>query len=258
MIESSDLDACLTTWPLDGVDHAVAAAVLGRALQAGRVRGSVIEHPRGGELLALGVCAFVRGATVAHAASANEPLVAHVLSAEKSGSLVMLESKMTREAARQRDLHLLVLAYRQRTFDMNSSQAREILQTGHASFRLMHEGYPLRGVWQEGEPSDSEWMCAGGFQLKRTYAGDGTLQRLLFGTLREEVTSAWPSHTISFLFQDRVASLRLTPMQQRVAEFALWGQNDEQVAHRLAISGETVRRTGGASSSVSRTRTRNS
>jgi ATP/maltotriose-dependent transcriptional regulator MalT len=154
----------------------------------------------------------------------------------------MLDPNMMAEAARLQDLHLVVLAYRQRNFDPNDAETREVMQAGHASFRLMHEGYPLRSVWQEGELSDHEWMSAGGLRLKRTYLRDGQPWRLLCGTLREEVTAEWPSHTVSFLFQSREARLQLTPAQRRVAELALWGLNDEQVAQRLTISGETVRR----------------
>lgn len=225
-----------------GLDHAIALRALENGLQSLRVGGTVTEHPLSGELMAYGVSTFVRGSTIEQANRVGVPLVAHVLSAEASSQSLMLDPGMMAEAARLQDLHLLVLAYRQYSFNPNDAVVLEVMQAGHASFRLMHEGYPLRSVWQEGEPSDHEWMSAGGFRLKRTYERDGRPWRLLFGTLREEVTAEWPGHTVSFLFQSREARLRLTPAQRRVAELALWGLNDEQVAQRLAISGETVRR----------------
>lgn len=242
LIEQRDVDACLSIWPMHGIEHTEAVEALERALSTQRLAGAVIEHPHTQERLGFGVSAFVRGATLDEAAAAGVPLVEHVLRAEAAGSSRLLTPDMTPQAGRALDLHLLVLAYRQRSFDMDDPQARELLQVGHTAYRLMHEGYPLRGVWQEGEPSDADWMGAGGYLVKRHYLANGAAGRILFGTLREDVTPAWPSHTVSFLFHGQAARLRLTPMQRQVATLGLWSLNDAQVAQRLGISAETVRR----------------
>lgn len=227
---------------MHGIEHRAACTSLAKALTARRADGTVIEHPHSTQCLAFGVSGFVRGATLQQASQAGISLVAHVLHGETLGRPLLLSPETMLEAARSQDLHLLVLAYRQRSFDMGDAQAREMLQAGHAAYRLMNEGYRLRGVWQEGDAADADWLRAGGYLAKREYAVDGAVQRILFGTLREEVTPAWPSHTVSFLFQDHAARLRLTPTQREVARLALWNLNDVQVAQRLAISSETVRR----------------
>lgn len=196
LIEQRDVDACLSIWPMHGIEHTEAVGALERALSTQRLAGAVIEHPHTQERLGFGVSAFVRGATLDEAAAAGVPLVEHVLRAEAAGSSRLLTPDMTPQAGRALDLHLLVLAYRQRSFDMDDPQARELLQVGHTAYRLMHEGYPLRGVWQEGEPSDADWMGAGGYLVKRHYRANGAAGRILFGTLREDVTPAWPSHTV--------------------------------------------------------------
>lgn len=241
LLENRDIQPGLATWPLPGVEAPVAAEVIGRALAADRLTGVVIEHPADSKVLAIGVSGFVRGARIHAASEASLPLVVGLIASEAAGTPVFLAAGEFASAVRDDDLHLVVLFYRQYSFAPEDPQVREVLGAGHAAFRLMHGGYRLRAVWQEGDASDETWMRAGGFLLKRTYPSASGPGRILCGVLREDIGTDWPGHTASFLFNVHTQRLQLTPMQRRVANLALWNLGDEHVASRLAISPATVR-----------------
>lgn len=241
LLEPSDIRRGLEIWPIPNLAPTETAAVLVRALVAERLRGAVVEHSADGALLAVGISGFVRGACIERARDAGPPLVAELLASESREDSDLLSVDAQAEAMRDDDLHLVVLMYRQHVFDAQEPHALEVLRAGHAAFRLVHEGYRLRSVWQEGEAADEAWMHAGGLQVKRTYPSPSGPGRILCGRLREEVGADWPGYTVSFLFHDQAQTLHLTPMQRRVAHLALWNLSDEAVASRLSISTATVR-----------------
>jgi DNA-binding CsgD family transcriptional regulator len=241
MLEDRDIRQGLATWPLPDVEPLVATAVMGKAHAADRLMGAVVEHPTHGTLLAIGISGFVRGTHIHAASEAGQPLVAGLIASEAAGMPAFLATNQIASAAREDDLHVVVLLYRQYSFDPQDPQVREVLSAGHAAFRLVHGGYRMRAVWQEGDASDESWMRPGGLLLKRAYPSTSGPGRILCAALREDAGSDWPGHTVSFLFNSQTPRLHLTPMQQRVAQLALWNLGDEQVARRLAISPATVR-----------------
>jgi DNA-binding CsgD family transcriptional regulator len=242
LMEVPDLAQCLARWPLPGVSADLARMVLESALAEQRLHGAVTLHLATGRLLGFGLSGFVRGADLHELVQAGRSLVAHLLHAESQAERVYLDSENRSRVQRADDLHLVVVTYRQETIDLHDPLAAELVNAGHTAFRLMHEGYALRGVWQEGLPSDAEWMCAGGFLVKHQHAGTPAQPRWLFGALREDVPTHWPSHTLSYVLRRNARRLSLSPSQCRVAELALWNLDDEQVANRLRITPATVRR----------------
>jgi len=241
LLEAEDVLHCLSVWPFPGVGNDLALPAVEGGLVEGRLQGAIIEDSANGAMLAFGLSGFVGGASVDSAERWSQPLVASLLQAEAAGARPLLAPRAQWAAAQANDLHLVVLAYRQHSFDSRLEPTQAVLAAGHAAYRLMHEGYPLRSVWQEGEAADEAWMCAGGMKVKQVYPSAAGPGRILCGVSSEEIDSPWPSHTVSFLFRQTVSRLHLTPMQRRVAHLALWNLNDEQMARRLAISPETVR-----------------
>jgi DNA-binding CsgD family transcriptional regulator len=241
LLEVEDVPHCLSAWPFPGVSNDLALPVVERGLAEGRLQGTIIEDPANGAMLAFGLSGFVGGANLDGAERWLQPLVASLLQAEAAGARPLLAPQAQCAAALANDLNLVVLAYRQHTFDSHLQHARAVLAAGHAAYRLLHEGYPLRSVWQEGDAADEAWMCAGGMKVKQVYPSATGPGRILCGVRSEDIDSPWPSHTVSFLFRRTVNQLRLTPMQRRVAHLALWNLSDEQTARRLEISPETVR-----------------
>lgn len=241
LLETRDIRPGLTKWPLPDVGSSVAADVIERAYAAGRLVGAVIEHPANGAVLAIGISGFVRGMRVQAASATNLPLVAELLTTEAAGIPAFLADDELASAVRDDDLHVVVVLYRQYSFDQHDLQVREVLSAAHSAFRLVHGGYRLRAVWQEGDASDESWMRAGGLLVKRAYPATSGRGRILCAALREDVGNDWPGQTVSFLFTAQAPRLQLTRMQQRVAHLALWNLGDEQVAQRLAISPATVR-----------------
>ncbi|OSZ71514.1 helix-turn-helix transcriptional regulator [Hydrogenophaga sp. IBVHS1] len=242
LLDHADVRACLERWPLPGVESELALRVVSRGVAEHRLRGALIRDPATGQVLGYGVSGFSRSAFTERMLEGEAPLVASHLHAEAAGTQIYLRPDELSAAQRQGDLQLVVLAYQQHTFAVEDPRSHELLDAGHAAYRLLHEGYALRGVWQEGHESDAPWMHAGGYLSKRRYAPTAQGQRVLYGTLRHEIGPSWPSHTVSFLFREHTHRLHLSRMQRRVAELALWHLSDEQVAQRLSISTATVRR----------------
>ncbi|MGE0313786.1 MAG: helix-turn-helix transcriptional regulator [Lautropia sp.] len=242
LMTTADLAHCLARWPLPDLPPAVAKSTLERAFRQQRVRGAVIQDPATLRVLGFGMSGFVRGANVLGLATSGMPMVAsHVIREIRSEPVYLDEAEMTR-AQRCDDLHLCVIAYRQQTYDPRDPIALELMHAGHSAFRLMHEGFVLQGVWQEGLPSDHEWMNAGGLLVKHRTAGSDAQPRWLYGALREDVATSWPSHTLGYVLRRSTRRLGLSAAQCRVAELALWNLDDEHVARRLSISPATVRR----------------
>jgi DNA-binding CsgD family transcriptional regulator len=242
LLQVADLAPCLARWPLPGVPAELARPVLESALAEQRLDGAVIQHLATGRLMGFGLSGFVRGAGVHRQVRAGQSLVAHLLHAESQAERVFLDSAGRGRAQRVDDLHLVVVTYQQESFDALDPLAAELIHAGHTGFRLMHEGYALQAVWQEGWPSDAEWMCAGGFLVKHQEAGTPEQPRWLFGALREDVPTHWPSHTLSHVLRRNARRLGLSPSQCRVAELALWNLDDEGVARQMGIAPATVRR----------------
>jgi DNA-binding CsgD family transcriptional regulator len=220
----------------------LARPVLEAALAEQRLHGAAIQHLATGRLMGFGLSGFVRGADVHELVQAGRSLVAHHLHAESQAERVYLESAGRGRAQRADDLHLVVVTYQQETVDVQDPLAAELAHAGHTAFRLMHEGYALQAVWQEGSPADAAWMCAGGFLVKHQEAGTPAQPRWLFGALREDVPTHWPSHTLSFVLRRNARRLGLSPSQCRVAELALWNLDDEEVSRQMRITPATVRR----------------
>ena len=242
LLDPPDVRGCLSTWPMNGIGTDAVIDLIMRRLAEGRLRGAVIEDPHDGRLLGFGLSGFVRGEVVGLAATLELQLVLQILEADSRGDGVLLNEEELQECAAQDDLHLVVLAYRQHSFEVTDPQAQELLNAGHKAYRLMHEGYRLRGVWQEGDEADAPWLHAGGMFMKRSYHSNGLpTGRMLFGAVAEDFGATWPSHTVSFMFRARSTRLKLTPMQRRVASLALWNLSDYDVARRLGISADTVR-----------------
>jgi DNA-binding CsgD family transcriptional regulator len=242
LMQVADLGPCLARWPLPGVPAELARPVLESALAEQRLDGAVIQHLATGRLMGFGLSGFVRGAGVHRQVRAGQSLVAHLLHAESQAERVFLDSAARGRAQRVDDLHLVVVTYQQETVDALDPLAAELIHAGHTSFRLLHEGYALQAVWQEGWPSDAEWLCAGGFLVKHHEAGTPAQPRWLFGALREDVPAHWPSHTLSYVLRRNARRLGLSPSQCRVAELALWNLDDEEVARQMGIAPATVRR----------------
>ncbi|MDM7951105.1 hypothetical protein [Hydrogenophaga sp.] len=240
LMELPDLAPCLARAPVPGVSHELALSVLGAALAEQRLRGGVIQHLASGRLMGFGLSGFARGADVKERVRSGRSLVVDHLLAESQGSRVYLDPAQMVQVQRADELHLVMVAYH--PVDLQDPLVMELLHAGHTGFRLLHEGYGLRGVWQEGLESDFEWTSAIGFQVKYRGIGAEGSSRWLYGAEREDVPASFPSHTLSYVMHRRERRLHLSPAQCRVAELALWNLDDEQVATRLRISPATVRR----------------
>jgi DNA-binding CsgD family transcriptional regulator len=242
LMTSLDLAQCLARWPLPGVSPDLAGPVLQVAFREQRLRGAVIRHLSTGRLLGFGLSGFVPAAHVLATAQSGQSLIAAHLHAESHAQPVYLDPVNLKRVQRAGQLHLVVVTYQQDTVDVHDPLAMELVHAGHTAFRLMHEGFALQGVWQEGLPSDAGWMSAGGFVVKHRTAGSDVQPRWLYGAVREDVSEHWPSHTLSYVLKRRTRRLGLSAAQCRVAELALWQMDDAQVAQHLNISPATVRK----------------
>ncbi len=243
LFDPADVAPCLGRWPLSGVAPSRASEVLTRVVTERRATGAVIERALSHAPDGFGLAAFVRGETVERDIEGNaRGFVAALVEREAAGERVLLDEAGIAGAQSRADLHAVVLAYRQRSYDPDLPLTIELLGLGHAAFRMSLEGYHLESVWQEASAEDYAFLLQGGHLVKRRYSVDAGNPVALMGVRRGDVSSPWPSHTVSFLFHRRPARLHLTSAQRRVAWLALWQLRDDQIARRLGITNEAVRR----------------
>lgn len=172
---------------------------------------------------------------------ADRSFVGALLNALSKGEQPFLNESEISRAQGAGTMHAVVLAYRQASYLPGEAQTMELLTLGHAAFRLVLEGHRVEGVWQEAFAFDEAFLVAGGHIVKRRLEGDAEGPIAICGVRRNDVQGPWPSHTISFLFQERETRLGLSPLQRRVTSLALWHLRDREIAERLGISGDGVR-----------------
>lgn len=242
LMNATDLATCLARWPLPDVPLDLARAVLTTALHEQRLRGAVFRHPALGELVGFGLSVFVRGADLLGLVEQEHPLVATHLHAEAAAMRVYLDPREAVLAQREDDMHMVVIVVIPDSLNPQDPQAQELFHAAGVSFRLMHEGYALQGIWQEGFPENAGWLQAAGYQVWHRKLGSEERPRWLFGIRRNPGKADWPSYPVDHVLHRRTRRLGLSTAQCRVAELALWNLDDDEVACLLAIAPATVRR----------------
>jgi hypothetical protein len=238
LIQPSDLAACCALIPADRRPDRDALPFLAACLARGKVQGAVTDAAPG-ELMACGISGFASDAFIdAHLREPVPGIARRLLTRAVVDESVLLGPREIGQANVDRGLNLVVLWYQQTRMAPDDPLTATLMYLGHDAFRRLHEGFRVRSVWQEGNEFEAAFLTSGGFLPKQRFA-DGTT---LFGFSRSDLSSPWPSHTLSFLFRDPPCRLHFSAAERRILSLALWNLRDHEIARRLGISVDTVRK----------------
>lgn len=236
LIAPPDLDACRGLWPEAQRPHPSSLSFLAESVDRGRLVGALVEA-RTGAVLAFGLSGFVSDDFLeAHLKKSVSGIARCLIDRARLDDGALLGPNEVAQGNVGPGLNLVVLCYAQTSYDVNDSLARTLMQLGSDAFRRHHEGFRIRSVWQEGNATEEPFLVAGGYLPKLRFADGITL----FGFSRSDMDSRWPSHTLSFLFQDLPCLFNFSAAERRILTLALWNLRDEDVARKLAISVDTV------------------
>ncbi len=227
------------------------------------VRGAVVERLRepGGEweLAAFGMGCFLADSFSGRYFADPFPLLAvHVLDQVRLGrpERVLLSHEELRERQKTPPprLDLLILAWIQDNYDLQSEDTWQLLYEGHGMLDSYMNGLRLRSVLVEGRKIHAPMLRAAGFarvidledkMRDSPYAAlvaDSRYQPRAHGVHTVEDFRRRPAGTpVGRLFMFREPVLDLSDGQKAVLDLALEGYSDNDIARILSISGNAVR-----------------
>ena len=135
-------------------------------------------------------------------------------------------------------LNLVVLNFGLRDYDLSNPVTKRVVQMGSTAFYALHGGYRLKTILNEvcGTPA-ADYMKAGGFRLQR--ASDA----LSLFVLRRAWVQPGVIDTLSSLFYPAPPQIGFSPSEQRLLVHALLNQSDAEIARRLGLSVDAVKKT---------------
>ena len=155
------------------------------------------------------------------------------------GSSPVLATKQIAEANSGEGLNLVVLTFGLRDYDLSNPVTQRVVQMGNTAFYALHAGFRFKTILNEvfGAPS-ADYMKAGGFRLHRGNASGPYLF-----VLRRAWVQPGVIDTVSLLFHPPSPQIGFSPSEQRVLAHALLNQTDAQIARRLGLSLDAVKKT---------------
>lgn len=210
--------------------------------------GSVIEDTTvdGSPVAGYGMSVFLQPAFVDDCLRRGEPyLAAQVYRAVEAGrSPVRSVGEIARANARE-GLDLLILQYWQQDIDPGHPRGQAIMATGHAAFRLAHEGFRInRVLWEAYTDQQAALLRAGGFLLKQDHgvppgaSPDAHVQ--LMGLYRDDPESQLLGSPVSLLFRIPAPRFAFSPAEQRLLYTCLLDGADH--GHSTGRSPNTVKK----------------
>jgi hypothetical protein len=150
----------------------------------------------------------------------------------------VLPPKQIAEANSGEGLNLVVLSFGLRDHDLSSPVTQRVVQMGNTAFYALHAGFKLKTILNEvfSAPA-ADYMKAGGFRLQT-----GSSSPYLF-VLRRAWIQPGVIHTLSSLFYPSRPQIGFSPSEQRVLVHALLNESDAEIARRLGLSLDGVKKT---------------
>ena len=227
------------------------------------VRAAVVERLRqpGGawELAAFGMGCFMADAFSERYFADPFPFLAvHVLDQVRLGqpeSVLLPHAELKRRQAKPPPrLDLLILAWVQDNYDLQTEDAWQLLYEGHGLLDNYMSGLRLRSIVVEGRKAHAPMLRAAGFarilDMEDRVANsplaalvqDARYRPLIQGVHTVEDFRKRPAGTpVGRLFMFREPMLELSDGQKAVLDLALEGYSDNDIARILSISGNAVR-----------------
>lgn len=217
---------------------------------------SVIEdpeapHPHGIE--AFGALVFVTDAFAQEFCAAPPPyLPALIYERMLHGRSPVLSPAQIRAGNSGAGLDLVCLHFALRNRALDDPRTRRALPVANTAFFFFVGGYRIRTLLQEVYgPEHARYMTGGGLKLRSEFATHFARdanrpspeeQPYLFGLTRDEVAPV-AVNPLSYLFHPLAPRFGFTRTAQRVLEQALLMQTDDDIAARLGVSLDAVKKT---------------
>jgi len=135
-------------------------------------------------------------------------------------------------------LNLVVLNFGLRDYDLSNPVTQRVLQIGSTAFYALHSGFRFKTILNEVfSTGAADYMKAGGFRLHRASGA------LYLFALRRAWVQPGVIDTLSSLFHPPAPQIGFSPSEQRVLAHALLNQTDAEIARRLGLSLDAVKKT---------------
>ena len=163
------------------------------------------------------------------------------------GPSPVLPPKRIAEANSGNGLNLVVLSFGLRDHDLSNPMTQRVLQMGSTAFYALHAGFRLKTVLNEVYGTQAaEYMKAGGFRLQtsaaRAGSANGSVSQPHLFVLRRAWVQPGAIDTLSSLFHPPSPQIGFSPSEQRVLVHALLNQSDAEIARRLGLSLDAVKK----------------
>lgn len=168
-----------------------------------------------------------------------------------AGDAVVMNAEQVRKANEGTGLNVIVLHFGLSNEDLSDPRTAQVLIAGTSAFYFFHSGYRINALANEvyGAPS-AEYMKRGGFRLIRDFqrespadfAGLPAAHYPYLILLRREWVEPAVIDPMSQLFLHRPPRIGFSNSERRVLEGALLNESDAQIAARLGISLDSVKK----------------
>jgi len=155
------------------------------------------------------------------------------------GTSPVLPPKQIAEANAGEGLNLVVLNFALRDYDLSNPVTQRVVQMGSTAFYALHAGFRFKTILNEVFGTGAaDYMKAGGFRLQKASSNS-----LYLFALRRAWVQPGVIDTLSSLFHPPAPQIGFSPSEQRVLIHALLNQSDAEIARRLGLSLDAVKKT---------------
>jgi DNA-binding CsgD family transcriptional regulator len=212
-----------------------------------------LERPRPQNIEGFGLSVFVSDRFADEFRASPRPYLSSlVYEGMLDADDVVLTPEQLSAAHNGAGLNLITLHFGLRNEDLADPRSAQVLAAGSAGFYFFHSGYRIKLILNEVYGAQAaRFMELGGFRMVHDFQRESPerFQGLppehypyLFMLQREWVQPG-AIHLISQLFSPSTPRLYFTAAERRVLECALLNESDSQIAERLGISLDSVKKT---------------
>lgn len=206
-----------------------------------------LQRPEAERIQGFSLGLFLRGSYVDAELAQPQPYVAaRVYEQMLRGERPHLTVREIARSSNAGDLHLVLLHYVQRHYDLTHPDNVVLNALGPASWHYSYAGYRMRRILWEvyGKPHLNN-MLGWGFEAIHAFADpdtpDAHRQPFWCALERRDVKPAAFDAMSVWVFHPPKPVLRLAPAEQRVVLHALQGDTDQAVADELQVSRDAVK-----------------
>ncbi len=211
-----------------------------------------MERPHSANIEGFGLSIFVTDAFLEEFYAAPRPyLAAYCYERMLAGDEVVMNAEQVRKANDGPGLNVIVLHFGLSNEDLSNPRTAQALIAGTSAFYFFHRGYRINALANEVYGAQSaEYMQRGGFRLTRAFHEESPAEFAdlppshypYLVLLRREWIKPAVIDPMSQLFLYQPARIGFSNSERRVLEGSLLNESDAQIAARLGVSLDTVKK----------------